>query len=70
MKSTMLDRAIKHMELEPERFYTLSELRRAAGIAIRSQYKLSEQLLDSGMVNRYEGQYKFAPHLLSKAAQQ
>jgi|KBSMisStandDraft_5_1062788.scaffolds.fasta_scaffold811234_1 DNA-binding IclR family transcriptional regulator len=62
----MLDRAMHYMERDPSRAYTLTELRRATGIAIRSQYRLSTQLLDSGMVERDGGSYRIAEHLLSK----
>ena len=50
--NSMMNRAIAHMESDPARVYTLNELRKAAGIALRSQYRLSQQLLDSGMVER------------------
>jgi Mn-dependent DtxR family transcriptional regulator len=50
---TMLQRTIEYMERNPARAYTLTELRKAAGIALRSQYKLSEQLLASGLVERH-----------------
>lgn len=61
----MMHRAVEHMEREPSRAYTLTELRKAAGIALRSQYKLSQQLLASGMVERCVGGYRFHPYLLS-----
>ena len=48
----MFERAIRHMERDPTRVYSLTELRVATGIALRSQYKLSQQLLASGMVER------------------
>jgi DNA-binding IclR family transcriptional regulator len=60
----MLDRAMHHMEQDVSRAYTLTELRRAAGIAIRSQYRLSQQLLNSGMVVRDGGNYRVASHLV------
>ena len=67
MQSTMLDRAMHHMEKDTSRSYTLTELRRATGIAMRSQYRLSQQLLDSGMVVRDGGNYRVADHLVQKA---
>ena len=64
----MMDRALHYMERDPSRSYTLTELRKAAGVAIRSQYRLSEQLLASGVVVRhyaagYSG-YRIAQYLL------
>jgi len=46
--TTMMQRAIAHMERDPSRSYTLNELRKAAGVALRSQYRLSQQLPCSG----------------------
>ena len=60
----MMDRAMHYMEQDVSRSYTLTELRRAVGIAIRSQYRLSQQLLDSGMVVRDGGSYRIADHLV------
>ena len=61
---TMMDRALLHMERDVFRAYTLNELRLAAGVAIRSQYRLSQQLLASGMVVRDGGKYRIAEHLV------
>lgn len=66
---TMLDRAMHYMERNPNRTYTLTELRCAAGVAMRSQYRLSDQLLESGMVVRDGGGYRIASHLVSDAAE-
>lgn len=60
----MLDRTMHFMEQNPHRTYTLTELRKAAGIAIRSQYRLSQQLLDSGMVVREDSKFRIADHLM------
>jgi hypothetical protein len=60
----MLDRAMHYMEQDMRRAYTLTELRIATGIAIRSQYRLSEQLLDSGMVVLAGGRYRIADYLV------
>ena len=64
----MMHRALEHMERDPNRSYTLTELRKAAGVAIRSQYRLSEMMLASGMVERhyaagYSG-YRFKQYLV------
>ena len=64
---TMLDRAMAHVEKNPERVYTLTELRKAAGITIRSQYRLSQQMLSSGMMDRCVGGYELPTHLKSAA---
>jgi hypothetical protein len=50
----MLERAIAAMAANPEhKLWTLTELRLAAGIAIRSQYKLGNQLrADPRVVDR------------------
>jgi hypothetical protein len=71
----MFERAIRHMERDPGRVYSLTELRKATGIALRSQYKLSQQLLASGMVERGRQQqveggcavhgYRFKAYLLT-----
>ena len=66
----MVHRAIEHMEQDRTRAYTLTELRKAARIAIRSQYRLSAGLLASEMVVRGDaskgqaGRYVIAPWLL------
>jgi len=64
----MFDRAVAHMEKAPSRVYTLNELRKAADVAIRSQYRLSQQLLASGMIERAPGGYKFHDYLIATAA--
>jgi len=69
--TTMMQRAIAHMERDPSRSYTLNELRKAAGVALRSQYRLSQQLLASGMVERayaagFSG-YRFHQYLVDAA---
>ena len=59
----MLETAIKAMRLEHQsapqhnqpRVWTLSELRKATGIAIRSQYRLSEQLKADRRVIHHSG---------------
>lgn len=66
----MLDRAMHHMERDARRAYTLTELRQATGIAIRSQYRLSQQLLDSCMVVRDGSKYRIAEYLLPKESDQ
>lgn len=44
---TMCERAINAMKRQPERMvWSLSELRVEAGIKLRSQYRLSLQLMD------------------------
>jgi DNA-binding IclR family transcriptional regulator len=67
--NNMMHRAISFMETDPHRAFTLTELRRAAGIAIKSQYRLSTMLLDSGMVIRDGGAYRFQPYLLAEREQ-
>ena len=65
MRTTMLDRAMHYVEQCPTKgVFSLTELRMAAGISLRSQYRLSEQLLASGMMEREGGGYILAPHLL------
>ena len=59
----MMDRAILYVERDINRVYTLTELRVAAGGSIRSQYRLSQQLLASGMVERVHGGYQIVPWL-------
>jgi hypothetical protein len=67
----MFHRAVEHMEKDRARVYTLTELRKAAGITMRSQYRLSQRLLASGMVERAMGDgfsgYKFHDYLVSKS---
>jgi DNA-binding IclR family transcriptional regulator len=62
----MFHRAVEHMEKEPARVHTLTELRKAAGITMRSQYRLSQQLLASGMVERAAGGYRFNDYLQAR----
>jgi DNA-binding IclR family transcriptional regulator len=64
----MMDRAMHYMERDARRSYTLTELRRAADIAIRSQYRLAQQLLDSGMVVRDGGNYRIADYLVREVS--
>ena len=53
---TMLEKTIAHMAANREQpIWTLDELRRAAGIALRSQYRLSEQLGADPRVERKGG---------------
>lgn len=48
----MLDRAVAAMQGEPGKLvWTLEELRKAVGVALRSRYRLSEQLSDDNRVN-------------------
>jgi hypothetical protein len=60
----MMDRAILYMErVDVNRVYTLTEMRIAAGVSVRSQYRLAQQLLASGMVERVTGGYQVVPWL-------
>jgi hypothetical protein len=66
----MLDRAMRYIEQWPGKsVYSLTELRTAAGVSLRSQYRLSQQLLASGMVERNGGGYMLAPHLKAAAVE-
>lgn len=41
----MVDKALRYLRAHPEAAATLSELRRAAGVTMKSQYSLRDQLM-------------------------
>lgn len=52
----MLERAVAAMVSgEPGKSWTLNDLREAAAISIRAQYRLCQELLDDGRVIHYTG---------------
>lgn len=67
----MMDRAMHYMErdAQPGRVFTLTELRVAVDIRIRSQHRLATMLLDSGMVERHQGGLRIRPYLIAATFQ-
>lgn len=52
---TMLEKAIKFLASHPDQTWSLGYIRQHIGIAIRSQYRLSEQLKDDPRVDHLNG---------------